>query len=294
MSNKLVRVKDYANNQKNQPVVSVINWVFNQSDFIEASLDSILNQKVDFPIEIIVQDDASTDATRDILDKYIAQYPNVFNCILNKENKYSNGEDITTPPLIKASGKYIALTHGDDYWTDPLKLQKQVDFLEQNKSYSMVCSNVEIIDNLGFFKRKRFNFKNSFDIDAKYLLKNNHITTCTVMANSSILQLRKPIKINFADKHIWLTLLENGKCFYLNEITARYRMHNAGIYSLMKESSKSIKRIEDYNIYRKEFPSFYKTITLQIYKNLLRGIISSIKHRNYKEFKQLIKLVFFK
>ena len=111
---------------------------------------------------------------------------------------------------------------------------------------------------------------------------------------TKMLNLKEWPKINFSDKYIWMSLLQNGFCLYMDNVTARYRQHNLGIYSGLKESSKSIKRIEDYIIYRKKFPSFHKQITFQIYKNLFRGIISSIIRRNYKDFKQLLKLLFYK
>jgi len=276
-------------------LVAVYMITYNHEDFIAQAVESIMMQKTNFKYKLFIGEDCSTDKTREICIVLEEKYTDKIELVLQSKNigPKKNAEKVFKE-CFESGAKYIAICEGDDYWIDPYKLQKQVDFLEKNKSYSMVCTNVENIDNLGFFKRKRFKFKNSFDIDAKYLIKNNHITTCTVMANSSILQLRTHVTINFADKHMWLTLLENGKCFYLNEITARYRMHDKGFYSGLKESSKSIKRIEDYKIYRKEFPSIYKTITFQLYKYLLRGIISSLKNRNYKALKHLLKLVFFK
>lgn len=281
--------------KNNIPFVSIWMVTYNHEDYIVQAVESIMIQITSFDYKLFIGEDCSTDETRAICIDLKEKYPDKIELLLQNKNTgaYKNAEKVFKK-CFESGAKYIALCEGDDYWTDSLKLEKQVDFLENNKSYSMVCTNAEIIDNHDFIKRKRFEFENSFDIDVKYLLKNNHITTCTVMANSSLLKLRKPAKINFPDKHIWLTLLENGKCFYLNEITARYRMHDKGFYSVLKESSKSIKRIEDYKIYRKEFPSLYKTITFQLYKYLLRGIISSLKNRNYKAFKQLLKLVFFK
>lgn len=156
----------------------------------------------------------------------------------------------------------------------------------------MTCSNVEILDDRGFI-RKRFNFKESFDIDAFYLLKNNHISTCTVLANSSFVKLIKPIQINFQDKYIWLTILQTGRCFYLNEVTARYRMHGMGSYTSLREYSKAIRRIEDYIEYKNIFPSLRKELSAQVYFTSIKGILSCIKHCRYKELVQLINLIFF-
>lgn len=278
----------------NNIIVSISCITYNQRNYIKQCFQGFLSQKTNFEYEILVHDDASNDGTVDILKKYESNYPNIFKIIYQDENQYSRGIRGIHKSFNfnRAKGKYITMCDVDDYWTDPLKLQRQVDFLEANKSFSLVCTNVEIVNNHDIVQRKRFNFKNDFEIDINYLLKRNHITTCSAMFVSERLNLKEWPKINFADKYLWLILLQNGKCFYLNEVTAVYRMNNSGVYSGLKESSKSIKRIEDYNVYKEEFPALQKKITTQIYKNLLRGIISSIKNRNYKDFKQLLKLVF--
>ena len=91
-------------------------------------------QKTNFPIEILIHDDASTDGTADIIREYEAQYPDIIKPIYQTENQYSKGINPGFEFLFpRARGKYIALCEGDDYWTDTLKLQKQVEFLEGNK-----------------------------------------------------------------------------------------------------------------------------------------------------------------
>jgi glycosyltransferase involved in cell wall biosynthesis len=276
-----------------KPIVSVVMITYGHAKFINEAIESVLMQECNFDVELIIANDKTPDNTDSIVKKIIKEHPK------KSWIKYTNHEKnfgMTANfiwALKQAKGKYIALCDGDDYWTDPLKLQKQVDFLENNKSYSMVCTNVEIIDSLGDIKRKRFEFENNFDINSEYLLKNNHITTCTSLFRNNVFNLDKN-KPNFPDKYMWLALLKNGNCFYLNEITARYRMHNTGVYSSLKEYSKSIKRIEDYKNYRKEFPGIYKQINIQIYKSLFNGVISSIKHQKYKEFKKLLNIVFVK
>jgi glycosyltransferase involved in cell wall biosynthesis len=272
------------------PLVSIWSITYNHVEFIKDCLEGILSQKTNFKYELVIGDDASTDGTSEILRDYATKYPKIIKPIINQTNigSYRNSFETVLPEL---KGKYIAICEGDDYWTDPLKLQKQVDFLEANTSYSMTCSNVEILGNSGFI-RKRFSFNESFDIDAFYLLKNNHISTCTVLANSSFVKSIKPIQMNFTDKYIWLALLQTGRCFYLNEVTARYRMHGMGSYTSLREYSKAIKRIEDYIEYKNLFPSQRKVLTSQIYITSIKGILSCIKHRRYKELWQLINLTF--
>ena len=108
--------------------LSVCILTFNQVNFVKQCLDSILMQRVEFKYEIIVGDDGSTDGTKSILLDYQRKYPHIFFLLLNDTNQgisvnYKN-------VLSRCSGEYVALCEGDDYWTDSLKLQKQVDFLQ--------------------------------------------------------------------------------------------------------------------------------------------------------------------
>lgn len=129
-----------------RPMVSVIVTTYNHEKYISQTLDSILMQKVDFEYEIIVHDDASPDRTSRIIRRYEEKYPNVIKAIYQEENQYSKGESIQRFYIDYLRGKYIAICEGDDYWTDSEKLQKQVDFLENNSKYIATAHNVRVID----------------------------------------------------------------------------------------------------------------------------------------------------
>jgi len=118
-------------------LVSISCTTFNQAPFIRECLDSFLMQQTNFAFEIVIHDDASTDGTREIIEEYCKKYPDLFFPIFQTENQYSKGVRGMMPKFNfpRCRGKYIALCEGDDYWTDPLKLQKQVDFLEENEDY---------------------------------------------------------------------------------------------------------------------------------------------------------------
>ena len=122
---------------KNNIVVSILCITFNHEKFIEDALRSFLNQKTDFQFEIIVHDDASTDSTVEIIKKYQLFYPNIIKPILEQENQYSKGINITRSILKYAQGIYIATCEGDDFWTDEYKLQKQVDYMKKHPNCSM-------------------------------------------------------------------------------------------------------------------------------------------------------------
>ena len=117
----------------NEPLVSIICPTFNHEEYIRKTLYSFLSQKTNFSFEIIVHDDASTDKTLEIVKEFELNYPNLFNNIYQTDNQFSKDpSSVSRIMFAKAKGKYIALCEGDDYWIDPYKLQKQVDFLEKN------------------------------------------------------------------------------------------------------------------------------------------------------------------
>lgn len=120
-----------------RPVVSICCITYNHEKYIKESLDSFLMQETDFPFEIVIHDDASTDKTADIIREYEKNYPNLFRPIYQTENQYSKIKAINPKfNFSRAKGKYIALCEGDDYWTDPLKLQKQVNFMDEHAECS--------------------------------------------------------------------------------------------------------------------------------------------------------------
>lgn len=131
----------------NQPLVSISCITFNQELYIEDALKGFLVQKTDFPIEILIHDDASTDGTADIIRKYEKEYPNIIKPILQTENQYSKRICINSAfNYNRARGLYIAMCEGDDYWTNDHKLQQQFDLMEGRPDISFTCHNAYIYD----------------------------------------------------------------------------------------------------------------------------------------------------
>ncbi len=131
-------------------MLSVLLICYNHAAYLEQALDSVIQQKTDFPMEIIIHDDASTDDSQQIIRRYAQQYPELIRPILQTENKAQKGVPIRRTymdPMIR--GKYIALCETDDYWLDPDKVQKQVDFLEQNPQYAACTHNCLLVDKNG-------------------------------------------------------------------------------------------------------------------------------------------------
>ena len=119
--------------EKQEPFVSVCCITYNQEAYIGDAIDSFLKQETTFPFEIIVHDDASTDGTADVVREYEARHPDLIRSILQTENQFSKGVMVPFINTLRyAQGKYIALCEGDDYWTDPSKLQKQITEMEDH------------------------------------------------------------------------------------------------------------------------------------------------------------------
>jgi len=131
------------------PLVSVSVITYNHEKYIRQCLDSILMQNVNFPYEVLVHDDASPDGTADIIREYEERYPKIIKPIYQTENQYSQGKNVSKFNWDRARGKYLAFCEGDDYWTDPGKLQKQVDFLERHPEYIATAHRVNVINERG-------------------------------------------------------------------------------------------------------------------------------------------------
>ena len=123
------------------PLVSVWITAYNHEKYIAEALDGVLNQQTNFDYEIVLGEDGSTDRTREIVLAYQKKYPGKFKLFLPEKNM--GMLEITKPTFEMCTGKYIAFLDGDDYWTDPLKLQKQVDLLEANPDISFCYHNAK-------------------------------------------------------------------------------------------------------------------------------------------------------
>ena len=126
--------------------VSVLTTAYNHAPFIAQAIEGVLAQKTSFAFEMIVHDDASTDSTPRIIEEYAKRHPDIIKPILQQQNQFSQGNDVYSFMLPLARGKYIALCEGDDYWCDPCKLQKQVDYMENHPECSYCFCNAYRVD----------------------------------------------------------------------------------------------------------------------------------------------------
>lgn len=139
-------MKNWPCDNADVPLLSVRCITYNHEPYIAQALDGFLMQKTDFPFEVIVHDDASTDRTADIIREYEKKFPKIVKPIYEVENQYSKGDGSLGKIMNDAcKGKYIAFCEGDDYWIDENKLQMQVDFLEKNPDYGLCYTNFNML-----------------------------------------------------------------------------------------------------------------------------------------------------
>lgn len=223
----------------NLPLVSICCITYNHCDFIRQCLDGFIMQKTDFAFEIIVHDDASTDGTTDIVKEYEMKYPKLFKVIIQKENQYSKGVNILSNVFSCATGKYIAYCEGDDYWTDPLKLQKQVDVMENNR-FSICCHDYVKVDESGRKMSDGCGFK-ELQINLEDFVRREDLILqpLTVLFRRSMFESDEYAKYDCAkDITLYYHLLKKGDAFIIPEIMGCYRVHLGGVYSSASFSDK--------------------------------------------------------
>jgi len=231
-------MKNWRSDKK--PLVSICCVTYNHEKFIAASLDSMLMQETNFPFEIIIRDDCSTDKTATIISDYAEKFPHIISTILETENQYSKGVNPFIPIYKKAVGKYVAVLEGDDYWRDVSKLQKQVDFLDKNSDYVLSYHNSIVVDEDNQLVRKiRGSSAKDYTSD-QMLYGEANIQTNTVMFRKVIsLSPEQFDNVLSGDTLLWHLLGRYGKSKYQeNIISAAYRVHSGGIYSSLDKVEK--------------------------------------------------------
>lgn len=234
---------------ENEIVVSVICLTYNHAPYIRQCLDGFVMQKTNFAFEVIVHDDASTDDTQSIIQEYADVYPKLFRPILQKENQYSKHMQIGKSYIFPCCrGKYIAYCEGDDYWTDPYKLQKQVDILESCPQYIFCCHRYQIYDT----------HNNTFSLDyAQHLFQSNEnvivtpqvqSTTWVTKLLSMVIRTTEYLKAqerafclygDTRDSYVFYELLKLGNGLALNQFMGVYRQQASGVWSQLNEVQKA-------------------------------------------------------
>ena len=276
--------------------LSISITTYNHEKYIVQAIESVLMQKTNFDYEILIGEDDSEDYTRNIVMEYQDQFPDKFRLFLNERkdviyiDKSPSGRWNLVNNLRHAKGEYIALLDGDDYWTDPFKLQKQVDFLDSHPECAICFHNV-----MSIFEDEKHkplnhcpdNQKMIFTLE--HLLRGNFIYTCSVMFRRGLFGEFPQwyYKCKMGDWPLHILNAQHGDIGYIDQIMAAYRVHSTGVWSPKNQIEIKIDSICAANKIRRVLNHNHKkilndTIT-QWHKQIMKDIKSLGEKRNFDD-----------
>lgn len=256
----------------NHPLVSIKCLTYNHEKYIAQAMDGFLMQETDFPFEVIVHDDASTDRTADILREYEKKYPLIVKPIYETENLYSKQDgSLTRAANAPLKGKYIAMCEGDDYWIDPHKLQIQVDFLESHPDYSTAFHDAEILTEPGMPPVDSvYPPMEDRDYSATEIFEKWTIPMASLIYRREVLDY--PIKniFNILNGDLFLTekCAHTGKVRCFNRKMSVYRIQPSGV---TWDTSKKIQRLKEYPAHLMELKVDFPKIDRRILNRAICG-----------------------
>lgn len=269
--------------------VSISVVTYNHKDYIAQCLDGILMQQTNFPFEIILGEDQSSDGTRKICIEYANKYPSKIKLFLRsrKDVIYINGNPTgrfnMLQNLKETKGKYIAFCEGDDFWTDPLKLQKQVDFLETNPIYGICFHKVSQMNRFNNNNIFIPNIENNTIFTLNDYILNNKTATCSIMFNKKFINSLPSWfkKAPFGDLAIILLVMinSNQKGYVFNDSMGVYRIHDKSIHGKFQKNNNGL--IKAY----KQHIQFFKMVAPKILNK------SRYKKTVYRKYMNTYKLL---
>ena len=263
------------------PKVSIVTITYGHEKYITETLNGVLMQQYQGSVELIIANDNSPDATDEVVKKYFSENP----APENFEIKYTKHETNKgmMPNFIwaleQATGKYIAICEGDDYWTDPQKLQRQVDFLEKNTDYSTVAENCKVLDerhNQSYIFSDKIN---SYDVCIDEIVMGRKFHTASILFRNENLKMPANYRLfPFGDTLLFVVLAKAGKIIYLPNISLVYRRNEGGT-STGKNRYLWAQNVEKFNLLLNEYlEGKFKDIHWRnIYLNYYSGLKWSVK-----------------
>lgn len=255
--------------------VSVIMMTYAHEKYIKQAIYGVLMQECNFEVELIVANDCSPDKTDDVIKGIIKTHPNS-SWIKYIHHEHNNGpQDNFVLATQQCKGEYIALCEGDDYWTDPYKLQKQVDFLEENGGYVACFTNAKIINEIDNIQSVFVNGLNEGKVNDSVIGISGGALypTCSLLFRMSNFKAKLFLDIPelAGDDLLILSLAQQGSVFFLNYETCVYRRHPSGVFSSISKIDLELVKVKKKNIVgysklvkRREFQKFKKELKRKI------------------------------
>jgi glycosyltransferase involved in cell wall biosynthesis len=276
--------------------VSICIFTYNFEKYISEAIESVITQKTNFPIEIIIGDDCSTDDTQKIIEKYYAQYPNIIELNLSPINRGGTHNWITT--IKKAQGKYIALLDGDDFFSDPYKLQTQYDWLESHPEYSFCFHSVtEFYDDRIKDERVVISDKEIYTI-ADFLERGWFVRTGSTFFRNGLLPSNLPAWVyDFPyrfDTILQVMVTQHGDAYNIKKPLSKWRRHGKGLsFEITKDAVRNelqcielSKRLDQYTDFK--YHKYCRRYQKRVHASLALGLL-----RRFHVFNnQLVKSIY--
>ena len=286
-----------------QPLVSVIILTYNHENYIGQALDGVLVQKVNFPYEIIVSNDCSTDRTAEVIDDYVSKVEGVKELTNERIRVYHHKQNMGLTKnhcwtVKQAKGKYIAYCDGDDYWIDEYKLQRQIDYMESHPTCSMCYHNVIVETEankypfISLMKPKGF-------IGIEEIVSRWAIPTSAVVYRRDMIEGQEEIVIKYPneDYAVEIFMKSKGDCYYDSVISAVYRRHAASVSAgmnanAMRMHENIIRLLEDakhwfpeenHRCFEEAIDS-YRLINAKLQRNIKYPFLMYFKKNTYKRW----------
>lgn len=261
------------------PLVTIWCLTYNHKPYIEQCIKGFISQKTNFDFEVLIHDDASTDGTQQIILEYAQKYPQLIKPLLDKENLYSRHDGSLMNLQIKmCKSRYIAFCEGDDYWSDSMKLQKQVDFMESHPNYGMCHTDFSLSDG-----SRRRHYTERYP-DGDYfpgIIEHDNVMigTLTVLFRKETFDRTHKYYLEndfiAVDKARWIELSKEAKIKYIPERTACYRiLENSASHSpsiekniAFMQGSQEIREFyaHKYNISLQDYNTYYTNLLRTCY-----------------------------
>lgn len=276
-----------------QIMVSVFILTYNQEKFVAQTIESILSQKLNFPFQLVIGEDCSSDNTRAVCEEFVRCHGDKIKLLPSPEKNIGLIANYMRT-IKECDGKYIAICDGDDYWTDPFKLQKQVDFLENNLEYSIVHTGLKFLSPNGEFNV--FSDSNQLDCkDFNDLIYANFIFSVTALFRN--IQFKEPLpqwidQYPYGDwpTYLW-TLKEGGKIHYIQDVTAVYRK-NIGISYKLKDWYTEDLKIRRNILNDTHFRKYRETVLKCIFEKECGLVLAYNRERKFKKAFKLFGQLF--
>jgi glycosyltransferase involved in cell wall biosynthesis len=269
----------------NRPAVSVLMLVYEHAEFVAQAIEGVLTQRCDFEFEIIVINDGSTDESAAVCQQYAAQHPEIITFIDSPKNQgmhagFQQIWDTSRAPL-------VAFCEGDDYWSDPLKLQKQAALMTQNPHWALCGANAQVVcldeDNCWSVCDILGPHRKQSEYTFEQLIDGYHFHFSTVMLKKSVVNFPSWFQTVYCvDRPLYLLAAEHGNAGYLDEVVSSYRLHPGGNWSSISNELKAERSVDLFHKMAGHFaPQYRHLFEITLFYALQSYVADALAKQNF-------------